>query len=156
MRSETLTVDLVKETFQLYDCVLKNYFEQLIAIADCLLLSSDPLVITHGSIFFQEMFIHFDEFYQQEVVQSLIQHVCCCGDRTSSVDSPATAALVVLQELSESNWEHLVRFSGFLVTLLEFIEYMALPQVKKVMELLAKMAYGFSMSDESKSRLYSI
>lgn len=143
-------MDLVKETFQHYNCVLKNYFEQLSAIADSLILTSDPMVIAHGSVVFQEMFIHFDEFYQQEVVQALIQHVCCGGDRASSPDSPATAALTVLQELAESNWDQLVRFSAYLVNLLEYIEYMALPQVKRVMELLAKMAYGFAMNDEAK------
>lgn len=152
MRSEIFTTELVKETFQLYNCVLKNHFEQLCAIADSLLMTSDPLVIAYGSMFYQEMFIHFDEFYQQEVVQALIQHVCCGGDRTSSPDSPATAALVVLQELAENHWEQLIRFSAFVVTLLEYIEYMALPQVKRVMELLAKLAYGFAMTDESKKR----
>lgn len=151
-----ITTDLVKETFQVYDCVLKNYFEQLCAIADSLILTADPLVISYGSMFFQEMFIQFDEFYQQEVVQALIQHVCCAGDKTSSPDSPATAAMLVFQELAETHWEHLIRFSGFIITLLEYIEYMALPQVKRVMELLAKMAYGFSATDEAKTRYYRL
>lgn len=152
IRSEKLTTELVKETFKLYDCVLKNYFEQLCAIADNLILTSDPLLALHGSVFFQEMFVHFDEFYQQEVVQALIQYVSCAGHNSSSNNSPATAALIVLQELADANWNHLVRFSAFIVSLLEYIEYMALPQVKRVMELLAKMAYGFSMTDETKVR----
>lgn len=155
IRSEKLTTELVKETFKLYDCVLKNYFEQLCAIADNLILTSDPLLALHGSVFFQEMFVHFDEFYQQEVVQALIQYVSCAGHNSSSNNSPATAALIVLQELADANWNHLVRFSAFIVSLLEYIEYMALPQVKRVMELLAKMAYGFSMTDETKVRLAS-
>ncbi|XP_057379729.1 Fanconi anemia group D2 protein-like [Daphnia carinata] len=155
IRSETLTTELVKETFKLYDCVLKNHFEQLCAIADSLILTSDPLLALHGSVCFQEMFVHFDEFYQQEVVQALIQYVSCAGHKSSSDNSPATAALIVLQELADANWNHLVRFSAFIVSLLEYIEYMALPQVKRVMELLAKMAYGFSMTDETKVRLAS-
>ena len=152
MRSETFTTELVQETFQLYHCVLKNYFEQLCAIADSLLLTSDSLVIAYGSVLYQEMFIHFDEYYQQEVVQALVQHVCCHGHRTSSPDSPATAALIVLQNLAENKWEQLIRFSAFVVTMLEYIDCMALPQVKRVMELLANLAYGFAVTDESKKR----
>lgn len=152
LRLEVLSTELVKETFQLYGCVLKNFFEQLRAIADSLLLTPDPLVVLHGSLFYQEMFVHFDEFYQQEVVEALIQHVCCGGESAASPDSPATAALVVLHDLSQSNWEQLVRFSAFIVTLLEYIEYMALPQVKRIMELLANMSYGFASTDESKTK----
>ena len=152
MRSETIPTELLQETFQLYNCVLKKYFEQLCAIADSLLLTSDSLVIAYGSLLYQEMFVHFDEYYQQEVVQALVQHVCCHGHRTSSPGSPATAALVVLQELAENNWEQLIRFSAFVVTMVEYIDSMALPQVKRVMELLAYMAYGFKVTDESKRR----
>lgn len=152
LRTEILSTETVKQTFQLYSSVLKNYFEQLRAIADSLLLASDPLIVSYGSLFYQEMFVHFEEFYQQEVVEALIQHVCCGGESASSAASPAAAALTVLQELSESGWEQLARFSAFIVTLLEYIEYMALPQVKRVMELLAAMSYGFSSTDESKTK----
>ena len=79
MRSELLTGELLKSTFRIYWCVLKNFFEQLRAMADSLLLTKDPLVVPYGSLFYTEMFLHFEEYYQQEVVEALIQHICCAG-----------------------------------------------------------------------------
>ena len=155
MRTEAITTEMVQDTFDNYVCVLKNFFEQLRTIADCLLLTSDPLVVSQGSLFYQEMFIHLDEFYQQEVVEALIQHICCGGGSSATPDSPATASLIVLQFLADEHWQYLVRFSAFAITLLEYLEYMGLQQVKRVMELLAKMAFGFSVDDNEKKRLYN-
>lgn len=152
LRTEAITTELIQETFQLYVCVLKNFFEELRTIADSLLLTSDPLVVSQGSIFYEEMFIHLDEFYQQEVVETLIQHICCGGGSSATPDCPATASLQVLQNLAENHWNSLVRFSAFAITLLEFLEYMSLQQVKRVMELLARLAFGFAVDDEEKKR----
>jgi len=104
MRCEQLTGELLKGAFRLYSCVLKNFFEQLRAIADSLLLTKDPLVIPHGSLFYTEMFEGFEEYYQQEVVEALIQHICCAGETTSSADSPATASVIALQQLADTCW----------------------------------------------------
>lgn len=117
------------------------------------------MAVPHGSLIYLEMFARLDEFHQQEVVEALIQHICSSGGGGghaatdgSAAENPATAALIVLQELAETRWEHLVRFSALAVSLLEFLEYMGLAQIKRIMELLAKMAYGFSDADESKKR----
>ena len=68
MRCEQLTGELLKETFHLYWCILKDFFDQLRAMADSLLLTKDPLIIPYGSLFYTEMFQRFEEYYQQEVV----------------------------------------------------------------------------------------
>ena len=154
MRSECLTEDLIKETFRLYSCVLKNFFEQLRAIADSLLLSNDPIVMSYGSLFYKEMFTRFEEYYQQEVVEALIQHICCGGETSSSTDSPAMVSVLALQELANTSWNDLVRLSAYVITLLEYLDYMSLPQVKRIMELLAKLAYGFASDDVTKTRSF--
>ena len=96
MRTEAITTEMVQDTFDNYVCVLKNFFEQLRTIADCLLLTSDPLVVSQGSLFYQEMFIHLDDFCWQEVVEALIQHICRGGGFSATNDIPATASLIVL------------------------------------------------------------
>jgi len=102
------------------------------------------------------MFSRLDEFYQQEVVEVLIQHICCSGVGASGngggTESPATASLVVLQELADNRWGDLVQFSALAVSLLEYLQYMGLALIKKVMELLARMAYGFSETNQSQNR----
>lgn len=152
MRSEILTEDLIRDTFRQYGCVLKDFYEPISCIADSLLMTKDPLIVPSGSLFYKEMFIHFDEYCQQEVVQALIQHICSGGESGSSADSPAVAAIAALQDLASNHWEDLVKLSGFLITLLEYLDYMSLPQVKRIMELLSKMAYGFAFGDQSREK----
>ena len=141
MRTEAITTELVQDTFGIYVCALKNFFEQLCTIADCLLLTSDPLVVSQGSLFYQEMFIH--ECSRQEVVEALIQHICRGGGSSATNDIPATASLIVLQFLADEHWQYLVPFAMCFLTLFDQLDKIALQHVKRVMKLLAKIAFAF-------------
>ena len=88
------------------------------------------------------------------VIDVSLFHSNHSGEMSSSADSPATASALALQQLANNCWCDLVRLSAYIVTLLEYLDYMPLPQVKRIMELLAKLAYGFSPTDESKT-MYS-
>ena len=152
MRAEMFSADLIKETFRVYSFVLKDFFEQLRSMADSLLLSRDPLAVSCGAALYKEMFIHFDGYYQQEVVVALMHHVGSGGEMLSSDTSPASSSIAALQELAMNRWEDMVQLSNFIITILEYLDYMPLPQVKRVMELLARMAYGYTVQDQTKSR----
>ena len=90
------------------------------------------------------------------MIDALIQHICCSGEVVSGngagAESLATASLALLQELADNRWGDLVRFSSSAVSLLEYLEYMSPAQIRKVMKLLATIAYGFSETNLSQSR----
>lgn len=85
------------------------------------------------------------------MVLSLIRHVSANGGGDGE-SSPATAAVLALNELALNEWDAMVQQSAFVVSILEYLDYMPLPQVKRVMELLARIGYGYSVEDQTKSR----
>ena len=102
------------------------------------------------------MFSRLDVCYQKEVVEAIIQHICCSlgGDSENGGDaeSLSSASVVLLQNLVENHLEVLVKHSDLTVALLGCLKNLSLFQVKKVTQLLAKIAYGFPDSYQPQDR----
>lgn len=149
LRSKSMPADFFKEAFMLYDLVLDNYFHQLRAVADSFLFSKvrqycylflyyclicfyftdsqDPMVIPCGSLLYLGWFSHADVTDQQKIVECLVRFISDKGGGASKAGREAEGQLTA-------------HFSA--LNCVSNLEFMDLPAVKIVIDLIIKMVYG--------------
>uniref|UniRef100_A0A3P8UR59 FA complementation group D2 n=1 Tax=Cynoglossus semilaevis TaxID=244447 RepID=A0A3P8UR59_CYNSE len=93
VRTGLIQEALLQKTFRDYSQVLRGYFSSILALAQGLLRSSDPCVVPFGGHMYRLSFTVFDPYCQQEVVGSLVTHVC------SGVGGEVDMALELLCDL---------------------------------------------------------
>ena len=97
-----------------------------------------------------------DDSSQRQAVETLSHDICYsrggASESGGNAQSRATVSIDVLQELSESQMKYLVKYSTQLVFLLDHLPHLDLTRIKKVMQFLCKIAFGYTQSDEPSSR----
>ncbi len=58
----------------------------------------------------------------------------------------------ILEKLADNRWGDFLKFSAMAVSFLGYLEHKAPQQIKKIFELLAKVAFGSSMAHQSQMR----
>ncbi|MGH0164578.1 UNVERIFIED_CONTAM: hypothetical protein FKN15_047380 [Acipenser sinensis] len=93
VRGGHIRESLLQAAFRGHTTVIRAYFPSIISLAQSLLRSPDPSVVTFGSQMYKHAFTSFDPYCQQEVVGSLVTHVC------SGYAGEVDVSLEVLSEL---------------------------------------------------------
>uniref|UniRef100_A0A7N6AQL1 FA complementation group D2 n=1 Tax=Anabas testudineus TaxID=64144 RepID=A0A7N6AQL1_ANATE len=116
--------------------VMRGYFPSILALAQSLLRSTDPCVVPFGGHMYRHSFTAFDSYCQQEVVGSLVTHVC------SGVNGEVDVALELLCGLVTEKPSEMSLYAVFVKGILDYMDNLAPQQIRRLFHLLSRLAFG--------------
>uniref|UniRef100_A0A673AR16 FA complementation group D2 n=1 Tax=Sphaeramia orbicularis TaxID=375764 RepID=A0A673AR16_9TELE len=134
VRNGQIQESLLQKTFR--DYVMRGYFPSILALAQCLLRSPDPSVVPFGGHMYRHSFTVFDSYCQQEVVGSLVTHVC------SGVGGEVDMALELLCGLVTEKPSEMALYAVFVKGVLDYMDNLTPQQIRKLFNLLSTLAFG--------------
>uniref|UniRef100_A0A6I8P4N9 FA complementation group D2 n=1 Tax=Ornithorhynchus anatinus TaxID=9258 RepID=A0A6I8P4N9_ORNAN len=123
--------------------VFRDYLPSLLSIAQILLRSVDHSVISFVSLLYKHAFLSLDAYCQQEVIGTLVNHVCCGTDVEVNISLDLLLELVVLK------YSAMCMCSSLLKGILEYLDNMTLEQIRKLFTMLSRLAFGKGLEDSS-------
>uniref|UniRef100_A0A8D2ZEY8 FA complementation group D2 n=1 Tax=Scophthalmus maximus TaxID=52904 RepID=A0A8D2ZEY8_SCOMX len=136
VRTGLIQEALLQKTFRDYSQVMRGYFASILALAQCLLRSPDPCVVPFGGHMYRLSFTVFDPYCQQEVVGSLVTHVC------SGVGGEVDMALELLCGLVTENPSEMALYAVFVKGILDYMDNLTPQQIRRLFHLLSRLAFG--------------
>ncbi|KAJ8258595.1 hypothetical protein COCON_G00176070 [Conger conger] len=127
---------LLQRTFRSHAQVMRSYFPSILALAQSLLRSLEPCVVPFGGHMYKHAFTTFDSYCQQEVVGSLVTHVC------SGVSGEVDVALELLCELVTQRPADMARYAIFVKGILDYMDNLTPQQIRRLFYLLSSLAFG--------------
>ncbi|KAK5933909.1 hypothetical protein CgunFtcFv8_014354 [Champsocephalus gunnari] len=127
---------LLQRTFRDYAQVMRGYFPSILALAQGLLRSPDPCVVPFGGHMYRHSFTAFDSYCQQEVVGSLVTHVC------SGVGGEVDMALELLCGLVTEKPSEMSLYAVFVKGILDYMDNLTPQQIRRLFHLLSTLAFG--------------
>uniref|UniRef100_A0AAR2IJM7 FA complementation group D2 n=1 Tax=Pygocentrus nattereri TaxID=42514 RepID=A0AAR2IJM7_PYGNA len=136
VRAGLIQESLLNKTFKGYAQVMRGYFPSILALAQGLLRSPDCCVVPFGGHMYKQAFTAFDSYCQQEVVGSLVTHVC------SGVSGEVDVALELLCELVSQKPTEMSQYAVFVKGILDYMENLNPQQIRRLFHLLSSLAFG--------------
>ncbi|XP_066521837.1 Fanconi anemia group D2 protein [Hoplias malabaricus] len=127
---------LLNKTFKGYAQVMRGHFPSILALAQGLLRSPDFCVVSFGGHMYKHSFTAFDSYCQQEVVGSLVTHVC------SGVSGEVDVALELLCELVSQKPSEMTQYAVFVKGILDYMDNLNPQQIRRLFYLLSSLAFG--------------
>ncbi|KAM3877832.1 Fanconi anemia group D2 protein [Diretmus argenteus] len=136
VRTGQIQEALLQKTFRDYAQVMRVYFPSILALAQSLLRSPDSCVVPFGGHMYRHSFIAFDSYCRQEVVGSLVTHVC------SGVGGEVDVALELLCGLVTDNPLEMALYAVFVKGILDYMDNLTPQQIRRLFHLLSGLAFG--------------
>ncbi|XP_035517616.1 Fanconi anemia group D2 protein [Morone saxatilis] len=136
VRTGVIQEALLQRTFRDYAQVMRGYFPSILALAQSLLRSPDPCVVPFGGHMYRHSFTAFDSYCQQEVVGSLVTHVC------SGVGGEVDMALELLCGLVTEKPSEMALYAVFVKGILDYMDNLTPQQIRRLFHLLSRLAFG--------------
>ncbi|XP_054472432.1 Fanconi anemia group D2 protein [Anoplopoma fimbria] len=136
VRNGLIQEALLQRTFRDYAQVMRGYFPSILALAQSLLRSPDPCVVPFGGHMYRHSFTAFDSYCQQEVVGSLVTHVC------SGVGGEVDMALELLCSLVTEKPSEMALYAVFVKGILDYMDNLTPQQIRRLFHLLSSLAFG--------------
>uniref|UniRef100_A0A8C9U1D7 FA complementation group D2 n=1 Tax=Scleropages formosus TaxID=113540 RepID=A0A8C9U1D7_SCLFO len=136
VRGGQIRETLLQRTFRGYADVMRNYFPSILSLAQGLLRSPDPCVVPFGAHMYKHAFSTFDSYCQQEVVSSLVTHIC------SGLGGEVDAALELLCELVVQRPDEMALYAVFVKGILDYMENLTPQQIRRLFCVLSSLAFG--------------
>ncbi|KAM9361725.1 Fanconi anemia group D2 protein [Symphorus nematophorus] len=136
VRTGLIQEALLQKTFRGYAQVMRGYFPSILALAQTLLRSPDPCVVPFGGHMYRHAFTAFDSYCQQEVVGSLVTHVC------SGVSGEVDVALELLCGLVTEKPSEMALYAIFVKGILDYMDNLTPQQIRRLFHLLSRLAFG--------------
>ncbi|GAA6215791.1 Fanconi anemia group D2 protein [Lates japonicus] len=136
VRTGMIQEALLQKTFRDYSQVMRGYFSSILALAQSLLRSPDPCVVPFGGHMYRLSFTVFDSYCQQEVVGSLVTHVC------SGVCGEVDMALELLCGLVTEKPSEMALYAVFVKGILDYMDNLTPQQIRRLFHLLSRLAFG--------------
>ncbi|XP_058258381.1 Fanconi anemia group D2 protein isoform X2 [Hemibagrus wyckioides] len=127
---------LLNKTFRDYAQVMRGYFPSILSLAQGLLRSTDCCVVPFGGQIYKQAFTAFDSYCQQEVVGSLVTHVC------SGVNGEVDVALELLCELVSQKPTDMAQYAVFVKGILDYMDNLSPQQIRRLFHVLSCLAFG--------------
>ncbi|XP_028302622.1 Fanconi anemia group D2 protein isoform X2 [Gouania willdenowi] len=127
---------LLQKTFKNYSQVMRGYFASILALAQSFLRSADSCVLHFGGLMYRFSFVGFDSYCHQEVVASLVTHVC------SGVSGEVDMALELLCGLANDKPADMTMYAVFIKGILDYMDNLTPQQIRRLFHLLSKLAFG--------------
>eukprot|EP00026_Physarum_polycephalum_P000553 Phypoly_transcript_00554.p1 GENE.Phypoly_transcript_00554~~Phypoly_transcript_00554.p1 ORF type:complete len:1482 (-),score=307.87 Phypoly_transcript_00554:54-3842(-) len=133
--SGQFTPALLKQSIVNHADALREYFRELVSLAEGFLRSMEPSMRRFGVELYTLLFIHFqDKILRQDILGSIATHIGASGEEINS-------ALEVLMRLSENALDDLVPFSTFLKGILDYIDSLTDPQLRNLFSVFSSLAF---------------
>ncbi|XP_057701489.1 Fanconi anemia group D2 protein isoform X2 [Corythoichthys intestinalis] len=136
VRTGLISEVLLQKTFKDNKQVLRSYFSSILALAQSLLRSPDPCVVPYAGHMYRHSFTAFDTYCQQEVVGSLVTHVC------SGVGGEVDMALELLCGLVTEKPIEMGPYAVFVKGILDYLDNLTPQQIRRLFHLLSRLAFG--------------
>uniref|UniRef100_UPI0037E954F8 Fanconi anemia group D2 protein n=1 Tax=Semicossyphus pulcher TaxID=241346 RepID=UPI0037E954F8 len=136
VRTGRIQEALLQKTFRDFAQVMRGYFPSILALAQGLLRSPDPCVVPFGGHMYRHSFTAFDSYSQQEVVGSLVTHVC------SGVGGEVDMALELLCGLVTEKPSEMSLYAVFVKGILDYMDNLTPQQIRRLFHLLSRLAFG--------------
>ncbi|XP_061543454.1 Fanconi anemia group D2 protein isoform X1 [Phycodurus eques] len=136
VRTGLISEALLQKTFKDNKQVLRGYFSSILALAQSLLRSPDPCVVPFAGHMYRHSFTSFDTYCQQEVVGSLVTHVC------SGVGVEVDMALELLCSLVTELPAEIGPYAVFVKGILDYLDNLTPQQIRRLFHLLSRLAFG--------------
>ncbi|KAF6732982.1 Fanconi anemia group D2 protein [Oryzias melastigma] len=136
VRSGLIQEPLLHRTFRDYVQVVRGYFSSVLALAQSLLRSPDPGLVAFGGHMYRCSFTSFDSYCHQEVVGSLVTHVC------SGAGGEVDMALELLCGLVTEKPSEMSLYAVFVKGILDYMDNLTSQQIRKLFHLLSRLAFG--------------
>ncbi|XP_061583100.1 Fanconi anemia group D2 protein isoform X2 [Cololabis saira] len=136
VRTGLIQETLLQKTFRDYAQVMRGYFPSILALAQSLLRSPDPCLVSFGGHMYRQSFSGFDSYCHQEVVGSLVTHVC------SGVSAEVDMALQLLCGLVTEKPTEMALYAVFVKGILDYMDNLTPQQIRKLFHLLSRLAFG--------------
>ncbi|XP_070758514.1 Fanconi anemia group D2 protein [Enoplosus armatus] len=136
VRTGLMLEALLQKTFRDYAQVMRGYFPSILALAQSLLRSPDPCVVPFGGHMYRHSFTVFDSYCQQEVVGSLVTHVC------SGVNGEVDMALELLSGMVTEKPSEMALYAVFVKGILDYMDNLTPQQIRRLFHLLSRLAFG--------------
>uniref|UniRef100_A0A3P8TNF8 FA complementation group D2 n=1 Tax=Amphiprion percula TaxID=161767 RepID=A0A3P8TNF8_AMPPE len=136
VRTGLIQESLLQKTFRDYAQVMRGYFPSILALAQSLLRSPDPCVVPFGGHMYRHSFTAFDSYCHQEVVGSLVTHVC------SGVNGEVDMALELLCGLVTEKPAEMALYAVFVKGILDYMDNLTPQQIRRLFHLLSRLAFG--------------
>lgn len=130
------TEEMLSAAFSSHSQILREYFPDLLSLAEILLRSPDPSVCSYACSMYKLSFVSFDLYCQQEVVGTLVTHI------GSGFAAEADASLDVLSDLVESHADIMAPFAIFIKGLLDYLDNLTVLQIRKLFSMLSTLAFA--------------
>ncbi|XP_053326143.1 Fanconi anemia group D2 protein isoform X2 [Spea bombifrons] len=127
---------LLQSSFRNHSQVLREYFPSILSLAQTLLRSAEPNVVSFSSFMYKRAFSAFDSYCQQEVVGALVTHVC------SGYAGEVDVSLNVLTELVSNHSTALTQYAVFIKGILDYLDNLNAQQIRKLFQILSMLAFN--------------
>ncbi|XP_072276360.1 Fanconi anemia group D2 protein-like [Pyxicephalus adspersus] len=145
IRCGFITSRLLQSAFSRHIPVLMVYFPPILNLAQTLLRSSEPEVASFSNNLYKLAFSAFDRYCQQELIATLVTHVC------SGYSDEVDTALDVLTDLISNNCTAVALYAIFIKGILDYLDNLNVQQIRKLFQILCKLAFvneGIHIQDE--------
>ncbi|XP_031424301.1 Fanconi anemia group D2 protein [Clupea harengus] len=136
VRGALIQEALLQKTFRGHGQVMRGYFPSILALAQSLVRSTDSCMVPFGGHLYKQAFTTFDSYCQQEVVASLVTHVC------SGLDAEVDVALELLCELVAHRPKEMALYGVFIKGILDYMDNLSPQQIRRLFQLLSGVAFG--------------
>ncbi|XP_077307692.1 Fanconi anemia group D2 protein [Lithobates pipiens] len=140
-----ITSSLLHNTFSRHTPVLMIYFPSILSLAQTLLRSAEPEVPSFSSHLYKLAFSAFDRYCQQELIATLVTHVC--SGYSDEVDS----SLDIITDLISTNPTAVALYAVFIKGILDYLDNLNAQQIRKLFQILCMLAFtheGVHIQDE--------
>ncbi|KAM5148348.1 Fanconi anemia group D2 protein [Mantella aurantiaca] len=145
IRCDFITSRLLQNAFSRHVPVLMVYFPSILSLAQTLLRSAEPEVTSFSSHLYKLAFSAFDRYCQQELIATLVTHVC--SGYSDEVDS----ALDIITDLISNNSTAVALYAVFIKGILDYLDNLNAQQIRKLFQILCMLAFiheGVHIQDE--------
>ncbi|XP_029948588.1 Fanconi anemia group D2 protein isoform X2 [Salarias fasciatus] len=136
VRTGLIQEALLQKTFRDFAQVMRGQFPSILALSQSLLRSPDPCVAPFGAQMYRHAFTAFDSYCHQEVVGSLVTHVC------SGVGGEVDMALELLCGLVQEKPSEMALYAVFAKGILDYMDNLSPQQIRRLFQFLSRLAFG--------------
>uniref|UniRef100_A0A4W3JNB8 FA complementation group D2 n=1 Tax=Callorhinchus milii TaxID=7868 RepID=A0A4W3JNB8_CALMI len=127
---------LLQVAFKSHATVVREYFPTILSLAQTLLRSTDPSVVSFACEMYKLAFRTFDSYCQQEVVGALVTHVC------SGFTAEADVSLDALLDLVSHSLSAMAVYAVFVKGILDYMDNLSIQQIRKLFYILSSLAFS--------------
>ncbi|XP_053545393.1 Fanconi anemia group D2 protein [Bombina bombina] len=135
IRMGCISDQLMQSVFRKHSQVMRDYFPSILSLAQMLLRSPEPIVVSFGSLMYKRAFSAFDSYCQQEVVGALVTHVC------SGYAAEVDVSLDVLTDLVSLHPASVAMYAVFVKGILDYLDNLNAQQIRKLFHILSMLAF---------------